>query len=199
MVIGQQFTLTCQNGYVNLAPFFQCGDRSLDFVGTLRLRGAPEPIDTIETPDQLEAWFVASRLIDRMVDVGPAEVAEARRLRETIHALATQRLAGEPFKDAAVDVVNLWAQRPAAIPQLCGDTRRTVATADEALALIARRAVEVLGSSEADLLKACANPQCRMLFLDRSRGSRRQWCIMAGCGNRSKAAAYRSRRRDHTD
>ncbi|PYC65712.1 hypothetical protein C7C45_27955 [Micromonospora arborensis] len=32
----------------------------------------------------------------------------------------------------------------------------------------------------------------------RSRGARRRWCGMRGCGDRAKAAAYRQRRRTPT-
>lgn len=56
-----------------------------------------------------------------------------------------------------------------------------------------------LGSGpEADLLKECGRPECTQVCLDRSRGFRREWCAMATCGNRVKAAAYRSRKRKHS-
>ncbi len=45
------------------------------------------------------------------------------------------------------------------------------------------------------LLKECGNPECTRVYLDRSRGTRRQWCGMESCGKKFEAAAYRARRR----
>jgi hypothetical protein len=42
-------------------------------------------------------------------------------------------------------------------------------------------------------LRACANPQCRLVFLDGSRNHRRTWCDTAGCGNRSRVGRARAR------
>ncbi|MBB4981041.1 putative RNA-binding Zn ribbon-like protein [Streptomyces sp. SFB5A] len=65
----------------------------------------------------------------------------------------------------------------------------------EALSTVARGAVELLGGAESRLLKECDNPECTRVYVDRSRGARRQWCGMESCGNRFKAAAYRARKR----
>lgn len=46
------------------------------------------------------------------------------------------------------------------------------------------------------LLKECGNPECTRIYIDRSRGMRRQWCGMESCGNRIKAAAYCARKRE---
>jgi hypothetical protein len=44
-------------------------------------------------------------------------------------------------------------------------------------------------------MKACPGPHCGWLFYDASRNSSSTWCSMAICGNRTKTAAYRKRRR----
>jgi predicted RNA-binding Zn ribbon-like protein len=44
-------------------------------------------------------------------------------------------------------------------------------------------------------LKACANPECRWIFYDRSRNQQGTWCEMAVCGNRLKNREFRARRR----
>src|SRR6185437_6680981 len=41
-------------------------------------------------------------------------------------------------------------------------------------------------------LRACADPECGWLFLDRSQARRRRWCSMAECGNRAKARRFRA-------
>ena len=45
-----------------------------------------------------------------------------------------------------------------------------------------------------DRLRLCGNPQCRFLFLDRSRNASRVWCEMAVCGNRVRGRRHRLRR-----
>jgi predicted RNA-binding Zn ribbon-like protein len=60
---------------------------------------------------------------------------------------------------------------------------------------VARDALMLWELPEGSLLKRCDDDTCRRVFLDRSRGNRRRWCGMANCGDRSKARAYRSRRR----
>jgi predicted RNA-binding Zn ribbon-like protein len=72
------------------------------------------------------------------------------------------------------------------------------ATPEQALSSIARVAVEILGGPDADLLKECGRPECTQVYLDRSRGSRREWCAMETCGNKMKAAAYRARKRGNS-
>lgn len=48
-------------------------------------------------------------------------------------------------------------------------------------------------ADERDRLRTCGNPQCRWLFVDRSRSGRRVWCEMAVCGNRMKVGRHRGR------
>ncbi|WP_030143226.1 CGNR zinc finger domain-containing protein [Mycetocola saprophilus] len=70
--------------------------------------------------------------------------------------------------------------------------------AAEALGNIARQAVAIIGGPDTTLLRECARPECTQVYLDHSRGHRREWCSMKTCGSRVKAAAYRARKRDET-
>jgi|SRR5919201_2275159 hypothetical protein len=45
----------------------------------------------------------------------------------------------------------------------------------------------------ADRLKLCENPQCRWLFIDRSKNRSRHWCEAATCGNRQRVRKFRRR------
>ncbi|PPG50251.1 MULTISPECIES: CGNR zinc finger domain-containing protein [unclassified Rathayibacter] len=45
-------------------------------------------------------------------------------------------------------------------------------------------------------LRACANDECDLFLLDRSRPGTAKWCSMATCGNRMKARAHASRSRE---
>jgi hypothetical protein len=39
-------------------------------------------------------------------------------------------------------------------------------------------------------LRACANEECRLFLIDRSRAGTARWCSMTGCGNRMKARRH---------
>lgn len=54
-----------------------------------------------------------------------------------------------------------------------------------------RSAAELLTSPDPERLKICDAPDCRWLFLDRSRNGRRRWCDMKVCGNREKVRRHR--------
>ena len=42
-------------------------------------------------------------------------------------------------------------------------------------------------------LRACANDECHLFLIDRSRGGTGRWCSMSGCGNRMKARRHYDR------
>ena len=42
-------------------------------------------------------------------------------------------------------------------------------------------------------IRACANPECRWLFLDSSKNHTRRWCDMKICGNRIKARRFKAK------
>ncbi|MGF1425382.1 CGNR zinc finger domain-containing protein [Kitasatospora sp. LaBMicrA B282] len=62
-------------------------------------------------------------------------------------------------------------------------------------------AVEALmtwGSLQATMpgrLRPCANPECRLFLLDRSKANQARWCSMAVCGNRMKVRRHYDRSR----
>ncbi|MEV7990893.1 CGNR zinc finger domain-containing protein [Streptomyces sp. NPDC086077] len=67
-----------------------------------------------------------------------------------------------------------------------------------------RLAVEaVLAWSEAQQalpgrLRPCANPECRLFLIDRSKTNMARWCSMAVCGNRMKARRHYQRTKGAT-
>ncbi|MGW4486702.1 CGNR zinc finger domain-containing protein [Amycolatopsis sp. NPDC004368] len=174
---------------------FPCGNPALDFVGTLRARRNAEPLEKLGSPRSLDTWLRESGVTDTGPGSRPHDVAAAIELREAIYALVAARLSGHEPDPRAMDVVNEFAAQPPTVPQLTPTGRRIEASASQALSSVARDAVAILGGPDADLLKECGRPACTEVYLDRSRGSRREWCAMATCGNKMKAAAYRARRR----
>lgn len=45
-------------------------------------------------------------------------------------------------------------------------------------------------------LRPCANTECQLFLVDRSKPNTARWCSMAACGNRMKARRHHQRRRD---
>lgn len=187
--------VTGQNGYVNHA--FPCGTLALDFLGTLRARRNPVPTEKLGTPELLDDWFVESGMLDEAPGADEADLAAAVELRESVYSLVEERLAGKAFDaDAdAVAVLNRHAANPPAVVQLGAQGARHNGSAAQGLAAVAREVAEILGGPDAELLRECGRPECTQVYLDRSRGHRREWCAMRTCGNRVKVSAYRTRHR----
>ncbi|MGK5640812.1 CGNR zinc finger domain-containing protein [Streptomyces sp. URMC 126] len=179
---------------MNLDHVFVCGNPALDFAATLRARRTVR-FEMFATPARLDAWYVESGLVDAVSPARRADVERATALREAVYRLVTARRLGTEFEDEALDTVNEAALRAPAAPRLTRSGRWTAATQREALAAVARHAVELLSGPDVPLLKECDNPECTRVYIDRSRGRRRQWCGMESCGNKIKAAAYRARRK----
>ncbi|MFE9067121.1 CGNR zinc finger domain-containing protein [Streptomyces violaceusniger] len=179
---------------MNLEHVFLCGNPALDFAATLRARRSVR-FEMFVSPDRLDAWYLESGIVDTVSASQHADVERAVALREAVYELVTARVAGDPYDGGALAVVNDTARKPPAAPQLTASGRRTDATSEEALSTVARHAVELLSGPDVPLLKECGNPECTRVYIDRSRGGRRQWCAMDPCGNKLKAAAYRARKR----
>ncbi|MQY10945.1 hypothetical protein SRB5_10590 [Streptomyces sp. RB5] len=186
--------ITCQNGDVNLNHVFVCGHPALDFAATLRARRSTR-FEMFVTPERLNAWYLESGLVDTIMPGDEADVREAIRVREALYRLITDRRLGEDFDREALALLNDAARKAPVTPQLTLTGRHTEATPEQALATVARQAVELLSGPDVPLLKECGNPECTRVYIDRSRGMRRQWCGMESCGNKHKAAAYRARKK----
>jgi predicted RNA-binding Zn ribbon-like protein len=168
---------------------------ALDFVATVSERGTTN-VERLSTPADLAVWIEQADLLDRHLSVTGAELKEARKLREAIYAMVTAWTREEPPADRHRRIVN----RAAAIsPPTAALTRDGRVLHDgnlgSVLALLARDAIDLADSPDLPLVRWCADPFCTRPFDDRSRGRRRRWCGMRGCGDRAKAAAYRRRRR----
>jgi predicted RNA-binding Zn ribbon-like protein len=193
MTISAYQLVTRQDGDVK--HVFLSGNPALDFAATLRSRRTV-PFETFVSPESLDSWFRESGVVDGDTSCRPSDVEEAVAVREAIYSLVIAKVANERYDEGALSLVNRAARTPPAVPQLTLTGRQTEATPAQALSSVARHAIEVLSGSEVPLLKECANPECTRVYIDRSRGVRREWCGMDPCGNKMKAAAYRARKRE---
>ncbi|GAB2461675.1 CGNR zinc finger domain-containing protein [Streptomyces incanus] len=123
---------------------------------------------------------------------GEGSLAELALLRETRDILR-DIVCGESPPTALSPLLEGVHQ----IPEITSDGLQwTVRTAPHA-----RLAVEVVlawAATEKQMpgrLRPCANDECRLFLLDRSRANRARWCSMAVCGNREKARRHYERTR----
>ncbi|MET7518762.1 CGNR zinc finger domain-containing protein [Streptomyces sp. NPDC005480] len=132
-------------------------------------------------------------MLDAAPEADEVDLETAIDLREVIYSLVAARHAAEPLPAADVAELNRHAAGLPVKAQLGPDGVMHTGSVSQGLAALARETVEILGGDEGALLRECARPECTQVYLDRSRGHRREWCAMRTCGNRVKAAAYRAR------
>jgi predicted RNA-binding Zn ribbon-like protein len=173
--------------------WFDSGALSLDFAHTGSLRG--EHGELLNNPADLSAWLLARyERVD--ADASDGELADAILLRDAIARLARAATGGSEVKAEDIDTVNLFAATPDIPPSLDGGRRqagRARIRTGQALATVARDAVVLLGSREAERIRECSADDCHLVFYDESRTNNRRWCSMQRCGNRAKVKAYRAR------
>ena len=182
------------------AFLFGAGRLSLDFTRTLAERRGGR-VERLKEPADLNRWFVEAGMVEEPPSTGAPELGDAKGLREAIYGLAISIVEGGAVDEGHLAVVNGWAARSTRVPELVEaaqgfEAKRGGAEPSPLLAEIARDAVTLLGGPEAGRLRECRNSLCSAVFVDSSRGGQRLWCSMKGCGNLSKTAAYRKRKKD---
>jgi predicted RNA-binding Zn ribbon-like protein len=146
-------------------------------------------------------WLADAGILDRAPAVDQADLESARELRAALYAYVQSLTEGHPAPAHAVSVINSCAAQAPPVIQL-DRAGRPVSSGDvsAALSALARSGIGLAAGDRRELIRWCAGPLCTRAFLDLSRGRRRVWCSMAGCGDRAKAKAYRDRaenRREH--
>lgn len=186
-------------------------DLCLDFVNTKFWRGTDTPTEQLRAPDDLLAWCAAgTRWAPSLLEgvqarwtADPASAsaafAAAIALREAlwrIFAATTAAAAPDRADLAALNAALAAAPRPAALSWHEGDFVWTLPEGQADLLLpVAWSAGALLAGDRLARVRQCANPQCRWLFLDGSKGGNRRWCAMSACGNRAKAHRHYAKRR----
>ena len=167
----------------------------LNFVPTVAERGTQDE-ELLVSPDDLVRWAAQAGLVDDVDDVTPRQLDQAKALREAAYGVVAAVIERRAPDRADRESLNAAAGRPG--PRLRLDADGTVhreGGVSAMLAAIARDCLELCDDADGPLLRWCADANCTRPFVDRSRGVRRRWCGMKGCGDRAKAAAYRQRRR----
>jgi predicted RNA-binding Zn ribbon-like protein len=185
--------ITCQSGDVDFD--FVAGRLSLDFVATVSDRDTTH-LERLVTPRDLADWISIAGLTDRRLRLTDTDLSAAKALREAIFGLLSAWTEGDTPADRHRRIVNAAAAKSPPTPALtrAGQVRRT-GDIESVLSVLARDTLDLADSPERARVRCCADASCSRPFVDQSRGQRRRWCGMRGCGDRAKAAAYRDRRR----
>jgi predicted RNA-binding Zn ribbon-like protein len=143
-----------------------------------------ERLDAIGGDAEARAWLAANS------DAGPDSV-DLAALRHARTAL--QRLVHGD--DAAVADLEPLLEDVGLRPRIAADGLDwdlTVPPGQEP-AVRAILAWDALRKRSPGRLKECANEECSLFLIDRSKNKGARWCSMAGCGNRLKARRHYER------
>ncbi|WP_305787961.1 CGNR zinc finger domain-containing protein [Symbioplanes lichenis] len=171
------------------------------FVNTLDqrgfvLHGRPlQPADALATPAGLAGWLTGAGLLDGPVSADAADLRLAHALRAALRAATVQP--GEPALPAGAPEP-AWPELDGLLRVRFGPHAAPVLApagpgVPGALALILGEAVNAGADASWRRLKMCPAPDCRWVFLDRSRPANGRWCDPDRCGNRMKTRSYRAR------
>ena len=141
-------------------------------------------LDTLADAARARAWL--TRAGGQGTD---AELARVREVRQALQAVVR----GEQPPAVLGPALDGAACAPAIVG---GQVSWTLSVAPEReLAVRAVLAWDVLSRNHPGRLRPCANDECRLFLIDRTRAGTARWCSMAACGNRMKARRHYQRAR----
>ncbi|WP_394839152.1 CGNR zinc finger domain-containing protein [Pendulispora rubella] len=193
------------------SPFLFLGNHpALDFLNT-----APRDGERLTDYRGLAAWMEQAGLVlpedaavagARWGDTTEAAAVLARALslrelfRDVIHCV----IFGSTVPSTLLVPLNAaLREESGAYTELCRNpktggfqriTRMALSNASDLLAPILRAMGAFLAEAKLDLVRACEDPTCVLVFYDVSKNHTRRWCSMEACGNRHKVNAYRARK-----
>lgn len=186
------------------------GNPALDLVNTLDWRfresGAEELLPDYQ---QLVDFAEESALLDakrarqlkRNADSSAANrvLEQVRALREVLADLIYAGLDGVDASSTSMQTLEKFLREARAQARLVRNGTRlqwdwagAESKAEFPLWLLTRAASRLMLSENVEKVRACANPECRWLFLDTSKNHTRRWCDMKLCGNRMKARRFKA-------
>jgi predicted RNA-binding Zn ribbon-like protein len=118
-----------------------------------------------------------------------AELRHVREVRRVLQAVVR----GSESPEVLAPALRGVAYVPAIADGLVSWTRSV--SPERELAVRAVLAWGALARHSPGRLRACANDECRLFLIDRSKANAARWCSMAVCGNRMKARRHYQRAR----
>ena len=142
------------------------------------------PADDLADPAKARAWLVAAGGLGT-----EAELRRVLRVRQALQAVVRGQQPAEVLAPELEGVIS--------VPAIDGGrVGWTLSVApDRELAVRAILAWDALAGQSPGRLRPCANDECRLFLIDRSKANAARWCSMAVCGNRMKARRHYQRSR----
>lgn len=169
----------------------------LDLVATLGDRLTEAPSEHLARTRDLDKWLRDHGLTGARA--ATTDLAQARELREAIHALVTAAIELRSPEPADLTVVRHAAARAPTSDLLwqgreftTSDRHRPVSAL---LGVIATDIMNLLTGPDRGRLRQCEAGGCATPFLSHDGGRPRRWCSSAICGNRARVSAHRARAR----
>ena len=142
------------------------------------------PADDLADPARARAWLASSGGLGT-----EAELRHVLQVRQALQAVVR----GQQPPDALAPALRGVTSVPAIED---GRLAWTLDVApDRELAVRAILAWDTLAWQSPGRLRPCANEECRLFLIDRSKANAARWCSMAVCGNRMKARRHYQRSR----
>jgi hypothetical protein len=142
------------------------------------------PADDLEDSGRARTWLAGAG--------GLGTDAELRNVLE-VRAMLQAVVRGEQPPEVLAPALEGAAMHPA---MSAGRITWTLSVAPEReLAVRSVLAWDALAQKHPGRLRPCANDECRLFLIDRSRAGTARWCSMAICGNRMKARRHYQRAR----
>ncbi len=182
------------------------GHPALDFLNTVKYRGAAEPGDRLRSYADCLGWAHVAGLVSdeeaaAMADVDQAEARRCLRQIITLREAARRLFDGADPEAAALVARRIEALRPVVhIDPASGALSRSIPLRQprDLVARIAAALADLLEQRPALRIKTCEGHDCDWLFIDRSKAGRRRWCDTRICGNAARVRRHRAtRRRQH--
>lgn len=177
-----------------LAFRFDCGATWLNLLATKGRTFSTNPVERLATPSRLAEWLERCEL----TPARPPDHDDLRRtrtLRETLRVLALATVDQQPPPAGAIAELTAFLAEHNDPIRLTADDRlrrEPPATPLDALARIARQAVDQMTGADRSALKSCPEHDCRGVFIDPP--GRRRWCPSPACASRGRVRALRARR-----
>lgn len=186
------------------------GGRScLDFTNTLDWRGSDQPVEFLDSYQDLVAWSIhagtisakeashINQLSKKRLSKQTKVLRKAIRLRETIYRIFSSLSDGKPAPNDDLIAFNKFLSQTMKNSQIVRtkngyqlDSKGEMTKLGWILNPLIHSAADLLVSEELKRVKKCGDPACGWLFLDTSRNKSRRWCNMSDCGNRAKAKRF---------
>jgi predicted RNA-binding Zn ribbon-like protein len=143
------------------------------------------PTDDFADTAQARAWLAARGGLGTEQEL--QHVVEVRQLLQAV-------VRGDQPPHVMAPALHGVASLPAVTD---GGITWTLSVAPEReLAVRAVLAWDALARQSPGRLRPCANDECRLFLIDRSKANAARWCSMAVCGNRMKARRHYQRARN---